>query len=373
MSDSPPPADRPDAADGTPPADSRPDSADSRLDPASGTSPVEQSGAPRDASFPPPVAPGQYASAGQQYQPYGAPAGTPYGNGPYGPQGTAPGSYTGPGDGSTPRRSGLGLAALIVGLVALLLALVPIVNFLAILIALTGVVLAIVALAKKNPGRGLALAGLIVSAVAVILAIVLAVFYTTQIVESIEDADRDFSDIGPTPDIGSGDPLDESDSGDADGDGFADGPQEGDEGSRTNPAPIGTSAEFVDPEGNPEWVVTAGEPVLDATAQVAQDEFNDVAPAGSQFVLVPLTIQYLGEDSGFPYDLTVTFVTEAGNTYESGDVYAAVPPEFDDINELYSGAEATGNVVIAVPSDEVATGSWAVSTLYSDPYFFAAQ
>lgn len=360
MPDAPPPTDRPDAADGEPnplrASAFPPPEAPERYSSSVPQRPYSAPASP--GQFSPPASPGQYPASGYAADSASSNSGVP---GPYGPHG-----------GAKPNRAGLSIAALSVGGVALLLALVPIVNFLAIVIALVGVVLAIVALVRKSGGRGLAIAGLIVSAVAVILAIVLAVFYTTQIIESIE-ASEDISAVEPSPDFDPG--LDGSTDPDVDtdGDGLVDGPAEGEEGSRTNPAPIGSTVEFTDLGGSPQWVITPGTPVLDATAQVAQDDINEIAPAGSQFALLPLTVQYVGGDTGFPYDISVTFVSEAGNTYESGDVFATVPPALFDINELYPGAEAAGNVVIAVPSDELATGTWVVSTSSSDSYFFAAQ
>ena len=133
-------------------------------------------------------------------QPYGqAPQGQqPYGQAPYGQPGfgqpTPPPAKTG---------NGLGLAALIIGVVALIGAFIPFVNFVSGFLAFVGLVLGIIALFLKNKSKGLAIAGTVLSLIAMILSIILAITYTagfagavsegikTAQAESSAEADRD--------------------------------------------------------------------------------------------------------------------------------------------------------------------------------------
>jgi hypothetical protein len=139
-------------------------------------------------------------------------------------------------------------------------------------------------------------------------------------------------------------------------------------GTRDNPAAIGQTVTFSE-GGVDEWTVTLGKPVLNANAAVhAANQFNEAAPKGMQFAMVPVTVKRLGKDSATPWvDLTVDFVSADGTTHEPGDVSVVAPePDFDDLNEMYAGATGTGNVVIAVPTKGIAQGTWVVSMGFDD-------
>ncbi len=45
------------------------------------------------------------------------------------------------------------------------------------------------------------------------------------------------------------------------------------------------------------------------------------------------------------------------------------PNQISDINQMYTGATATGNIVVMAPSAEIELGMWAISTFISAPYF----
>jgi len=75
---------------------------------------------------------------------------------------------------STPPKSGVALAALIVGIVAVLFAAVPGPSFGAFVPAILAAVLGVVALTRKPPRRGFALAGVILGAVSLLLAIIVS-------------------------------------------------------------------------------------------------------------------------------------------------------------------------------------------------------
>ncbi len=263
------------------------------------------------------------------------------------------------------RTSGLGIAALIVGGVALLLSFVPFVNYVSGLIALVGVVLGIVALVQKGRKKGLAIAGTIVSVVALILSIVLATVYTAGFITAVDEAVGEGSIVEPLPEPS------ESESEDVpqdDEDGAEDSV-----GTRENPAPIGTTVSF-STNGNPEWEITPGAPTLDANALIAaENQFNEPAPAGSQYAILPITITYVGTETGAPSLIEVDFVTAQGTTHGSFDTYVTTPNSILESNELYPGGSATGNVAIAVPSADIANGQWRIGSFLGEEYFFAAQ
>lgn len=273
---------------------------------------------------------------------------------------------------ATPARSaknGLGLASLIVGAVGLVLAFIPFINFVAILIAIVGLILGVIALFLKGKARGIAIAGTAVSGVALILSIIMVVVYTAGFVSAVDDAVNDsITSAEPAaPAEGDAAPAEEAPAEDA--------PADAAVGTRANPAPIGSTAEFSE-AGAPIWKITPGAPVLNANDVVAaENQFNEAAPAGSQFAMLPVTVEYVGPETGTPaVDISVSFVSAAGTTHETYDVTAVGPDELFTINEMYPGSVETGNVVVAVPSADVENGTWAVSGgLFSEDYFFAAQ
>lgn len=84
--------------------------------------------------------------------------------------------------------NGLGLASLIVGIVAFIGAFVPFINYVSGVIAVIGLVLGVIALFLKNKTKGVAIAGAAVSFVALILSIALAIAYTSAFVVAVDDA-----------------------------------------------------------------------------------------------------------------------------------------------------------------------------------------
>ncbi len=87
--------------------------------------------------------------------------------------------------------NGVGLAALIVGVVSLVGSVIPLLNYASGFLALVGIVLGITGLILKDRPKGMALGGLISSVVALILSIVLAIVYTAGIVTAITGAVRE--------------------------------------------------------------------------------------------------------------------------------------------------------------------------------------
>lgn len=259
--------------------------------------------------------------------------------------------------------NGFGLAALIVGICALIGAFIPFINYASGVLAVVGIILGIIAITRKNKPKKAGAAGLIISAIALILSIVLAITYTAAFVTAVDESlpqanvkDSEEAAAAPAEEV-------EADAAAA-------------VGTRENPAPIGSTVEIT-AAGVPTYEVTLGAPTLDATTiMAAEDLYNEAAPAGFQYAILPIAVTYVGTETGTPWiDLSVSFVSAAGTTHTESDVFASGPsPSFMEINELYPGASGTAEIVIAIPTADAAAGTWTVEPLFlGDTFFFAAQ
>ncbi len=136
------------------------------------------------------------------------------------------------------------------------------------------------------------------------------------------------------------------------------------DGSRQDPFLIGTSV------GNDEWTVVLGAPHEAWDEIRAENRFNEPPEEGMEHWIVPVTATYTGEETGLAWiDLEFAFVGEDARTYD--DCREVIPDDLMDIDELYEGGVAEGNVCITVPAG--ADGLWTVSDRWSDPTFFAAE
>lgn len=259
---------------------------------------------------------------------------------------------------STPSK-GLAITALILGVVALLGVAIPILNVFSAILALVGLILGVIALTRAT-SKGLPLSGTIVSAVALLLSLVFIVVYITSFANVVNDVRNDTSVIEEETTEQEAQPEE---------------PSAPELGTRENPAPLGTVIEVTE-FGQAVYELTLGPSTLDATAAVlAEDSFNETPPEGFQYALIPVTVTYVGSETGTPwFDLSIEFVSAAGTTHTETDSFAVGPaPAFIDINELFPGGTGTGNIVILIPTENATSGTWAVSTIFGDPFFFAAE
>ena len=263
------------------------------------------------------------------------------------------------------KSNGLGLAALIIGIVALVFAFIPLIQVIGGFAAFVGVVLGLVGLFLKGRKKAIAIVGTIISIVALVLSITLSAFYAQSFVEGFNAAVEESSPrVEVVPDASGADGLDDpAESGATEG------------GTRDNPLPLGTTITIGTPS-SPEWRVTVGPAKLDATGEVlAENQFNDDPEGGFQYAMLNLDFTYIGEDSGIPWvDLSVSFVGSDAVTYQSYDTFVVTPNSWTDINELFPGGSASGNVVIAVPTASASNGTWRVgASFFGNDLFFAAQ
>ena len=144
----------------------------------------------------------------------------------------------------------------------------------------------------------------------------------------------------------------------------------GQEGTRDNPYPAGTPVELGD------YTITLGETTTDAWDQIeAENMFNDPPADGRQFVMVPVTASYDGDDTGWAtMDLDIAFVGSEGNTFNFGsdDYCGVIPNSLSDQGEMYAGGTVEGNVCVAVAADQIDGGAWRIEEMFSfsDAYAF---
>lgn len=287
-----------------------------------------------------PAAPGYPAQ--QQANPYGAPAAPGYPAAPAGPS----------------RLNVFGLISLIAGGIAFLFGVsvgwIPYVGFVFVLFALIGVGLGIVGLLAKNKGKGLAIAGTIVSGIALLLTAAISIFMLV-VVSSIQQSIDDF---GPDSPI-----ITDPDGGETQTD---DDPNA--LGSKNNPAAIGDTITFSDYAGADEWQLVVGTPVLDATADVlAANEYNSPPEAGNQYVVVPVTFTYVGDESDSPYMVLASFAGNDGVLYDLS--YGEYPNHLYDAPELTNGGSAEVNLLFEVPTAAIAGSSVALQSIWGNTIF----
>lgn len=256
-----------------------------------------------------------------------------------------------------PASGKIALAALVLGIVAIVCAFIPGLSFVAFLPAFVALIMGIVALVTKAPGRGKALTGVILGPIALLVAIIVSVTTIAtgfgSNAELAKPAPANSASAAPSP-AKTVDPVE----------------AQAEQGTRQNPAPLGSVIEISDNSG-PIWQVQIGAANPNAGDVIAaENQFNPAADAGFQYVLVPVTYTYVGSTSGTPWvDVTVEFVSAAGTTHTQE--FVVIPNSVTDVNEMYAGATATANIVVMAPSTDIEKGSWAVSTLFGTPYFVA--
>lgn len=274
-------------------------------------------------------------------------------------------TYAGAPEAPTPPKAGkngLAVAALAIGIVSIVMAVIPFVNYVAGFFAFIGLVLGIIALVLKNRAKKMAIVGVILNAVAGLLAIILAFAYTAAFVNAVDNSIDEANSVVEAP--AAEEPAEAA-------------PDAPAVGTRENPAPIGTTV-TVQQAGVDTWQITPGAPTLNAAEAVAAaNQFNDAAPEGYQWAMLPVTFTYLGDEAATPWTaMDFAFVGADGITYEEYNTLATgyVDGEVTSIADMYNGASATGNVLILVPSAGVEQGTWVVTPMFvGDPYFFAAQ
>ncbi|MET4638137.1 DUF4190 domain-containing protein [Mycetocola sp. 2940] len=255
--------------------------------------------------------------------------------------------------------NGPGLAALILGIIAIVAAVIPIVNFLAFPLGTCGLILGIVGLVLVDRPRVMAIWGTVLSVVSLILAFVMVFVYTFGLIFAISEGVDESTQNRPVPTEVTDPPPTSA--------------------PFNEVHPLNTSVELTDDSGDAIYRVTLSASILDATDEVAAIPANPEAPAGMQWAMATLDLTTLSDATVFPaLDVTVQYVASDAQSYSPLDA-PALAPESALIFKLRMepGERSTGNVVIAIPSDDPAAGMWAVR--YGGPsdggdwYYFAVE
>lgn len=261
-------------------------------------------------------------------QPYSSSAG-----GPPAPTATDPGDH-----GASPakkNRNVIAIVALVLAIIGFIFAVMKGAYLLGWILLPIAFVLSLVALFRKDKPKKMAVVALIITLVGTLAG---AIAFVTTIGKAFDEA---ISETETTTR-----PADEQPAEDAPAEEPGDDAPAGEQGTRENPYPLGTTL------ANEDWEVTVNSYTPDATDEVmAENEFNDEPESGHAYALANLTITYVGEESGTPWEVGVAYVTSDGNVTDTFDNIAVGPEPLSD-SELYTGASATGNVVLHVPQGD---------------------
>lgn len=328
--------------------------------PAAGWAPPHPQAPGSGAGVPPQVPPyaaGMHAGGSpvaQQLYPGAPPTWTGAGNTPPAappwPGAPASGAWSAPVPPRPAASPALSIIALILAVLGALVGFIPFAGvFLAWLLLIPAVVLAIVALVRRAPGRGMAIAALVVTAVGVVASVLWSV------VLAIFGGFASWMDSGSGYDGG----YDEGSSdysypslGPAD---LADG-----QGTRDAPLPYGEPITLVDENtGEPVWEITVAAPV-DGTPQT-----DEVALNGA-FVTVGVRLTNLTDaaiDPSYDYAYTPsTWLLTGDGGRADTDFYidATVFPSLWDLGEITPGQTVTYIDVFDVGPQVIDTGRYAI-------------
>lgn len=271
------------------------------------------------------------------------------------PQAAAPQATTA-GTTTARTRNGLGIAALIVGIIGCLFGLIPLTFWVAGPLGVTGLIVGLAGrgrVKRQEASNGKTTwAGIIVS----LVALVLSIWGATVVFDAFDDvADELETSDEPAPAVEDDDDADTGDDG---------------AGTRENPHPVGTTADLGD------WQVSVEATIPDGTAAVAEaNEFNPVPQDGHEYVVAPVVATFSGDETGMAWlDLSIEFVSAAGNTYDG--FCGLMPDDLTMQGEQFPGATVEGSVCAEVPADQIDGGVWRVTealTLDQSTAFFATS
>lgn len=273
-----------------------------------------------------------------------------------------------------PQSKGFAVTALVLGIVAILGSWIPFLSIGSALIGLIGLVFGIVAIVKavkgSAAGKVMAIVGTVLSALAILFAIISTAAGAAAIDSSMDEIEEDITaELAAEP---TSEPGDESAADSELEQNAAETPSEpevSDEGTRDNPFPAGSVL------SNDEVEVTLGAANWAADGVVAdENQFNEPAPEGTTYVIVPVTIANVASvEPVTPWlELQVFYVAPDGRSYEEASV--VVPEDVIDIDDLYEGGTGTGNLVYAIPSEAHEAGVWGVELgWFSDTVFVEAD
>lgn len=222
---------------------------------------------------------------------------------------------------------GLGIAALVIAIVALTLCWVPIVNNFAAFLGFVALILGVISLviaAKRRGSKGMGIASSIIAIVAIVMVFVTQAAYVKAL-DGVSAAIEDASD----GEIAAPEKVIE---------------QAADEAQVLK---IGEATSIG------EYSVNVSAVNLDADAVIAKaNTFNEKAEG--QYVLVDLSVVYNGEEEGDAWiDLSPELVGADARIYDTATSMAVAPKPATDLPTLTKGGKGTYQVVFDVPAAAV--------------------
>lgn len=123
-------------------------------------------------------------------------------------------------------------------------------------------------------------------------------------------------------------------------------------GTKSSPVPLGKKVTL---PKQYDFVANAYTPAADELVKAA-NEYNDPAPAGSQYVLVTFTVTNNGtEDKRTPaYDLFPKAVSASGKSYEASSCLATLSNPIPYFNDVFTGTSVSGDVCFIVAGGDAA-------------------
>ncbi|MDO5061354.1 MAG: DUF4190 domain-containing protein [Actinomycetaceae bacterium] len=246
-----------------------------------------------------------------------------------------------------PQKNVLGIVALVLAVLGTVLSLIPGIIILGWILLPVSFVLGLVALFLRNKTRGFAIVAVVTSVVGTIIAVI---GFLLIIANALDQAIKDEQQVTVSTETGT-----ENKENSASGEKEATSETKADSTAgttRENPVPLGATITSKD------WEIVVNSVNLDATQVLLEhSKFNDPPEAGEHYVLVNLTAKYIGNkaDGATPWT-TVKYVTKEGKTFDVLAKYIDVPERFDQLSELYNGASTTGNIALAVKTDDIKGG-----------------
>lgn len=117
---------------------------------------------------------------------------------------------------------------------------------------------------------------------------------------------------------------------------------------RQNAIAIGTATDVGE-----DWTVTVNGVSADAAGVIAENEWNDPAPAGFEYVLLDVTLAFDGDGSSSASAVTLDLVGDANVTTRAGDCSVSFDSQLDRFADVFSPGEVTGEVCFLVRSSDV--------------------
>ena len=239
----------------------------------------------------------------------------------------------------TTAGKGLGIAALVVGIVALALCWVPIVNNIAAVLGFIALVLGVISLvvaSKRRGSKGLGIASSIIAIVAIILVFATQAAY----VKAIDEVANDIADASDGEVAAPAEVIEQAE-------------------DESQVLALGEAATVG------EYSVNVNAVNLDAGAQIAKaNEFNEKAEG--QYVLVDLSVVYNGDEEGDAWlDLNPELVGSDASIYSTSSATAVPAKPGMDLPTLANGGKGSYQVVFDVPAEAVEDAKIRVSETIS--------